>query len=106
MNAQTPAASKNCSKPDKRDGDGLKSPSQQARHLTVLARIDMRIEADNLAAARRLLRFLDKSEPDNAFINEQIAATAELLQDWPVLLRALISLIENAHPSNGYRKQN
>ena len=88
--------SKNCSRPENRSGDGSQIRTQQMRHMTMLARIDARIESDDLAAARRLLNYLNKDDPENAFINEQIAATAELLQDWQVLLRALTSLINNA----------
>jgi hypothetical protein len=59
-------------------------------------RINERIDARELAAAQRLLRFVHKLYPDNEFIREQIIFTAEALGDWEMVNDTLLTLLEEA----------
>ena len=63
------------------------------RYATIIERIDQRIEHDNLPAAHRLLKYIDRSDPGNTQVNERMVATAEVVQDWIAQQKALSALI-------------
>ncbi|MBN2716488.1 MAG: hypothetical protein JXX14_11590 [Deltaproteobacteria bacterium] len=91
--------------PCKKAGNGVCSEfmskeKQRMRYATMMDRIDRRLADHNMAAAHRLLKYLNKSDPDNTLISEQMVTTAEFLQDWPTQQMALATLIHESETEN------